>query len=146
MTPVTGTFLATAEPARAFLGGLCGVHAGIAGAGDLAALPRTAALSPAVRSASKIPVSSLPTLEFEAMRMRMISARYALVGVHDGHEGASPDERTAIARARAEAVKRYLVEVMGHPPEHYELRPMTPDHVALEGIHNRRVELENTFP
>ncbi len=105
-----------------------------------------AALSPAVRSASKIPVSSLPTLEFEAMRMRMISARYALVGVHDGHEGASPDERAAIAKARAEAVKRYLVEVMGHPPEHYELRPMTPDHVALEGIHNRRVELENTFP
>ena len=78
--------------------------------------------------------------------MRMFSTRYALVGVHDGHEGASPDERTAIARARAEAVKRYLVEVMGHPPEHYELRPMTPDHVALEGIHNRRVQLENILP
>jgi len=105
-----------------------------------------AALSPAVRSASKIPVSSLPTLEFEAMRMRMISARYALVGVHDGREGASPDERAAIAKARAEAVKRYLIEVMGHPPEHYELRPMTPDHAAFDRIHNRRVQLENILP
>lgn len=104
------------------------------------------ALTQAVRDASTIPVSSLPTLEFEAMRMRNFSTRYALVGVHDGHEGDSPDERAAIANARAEAVKRYLVEVMGHPPEHYELRPMTPDHVALEGIHNRRVELENILP
>lgn len=104
------------------------------------------ALTPAVRDASTIPGSSLPTLEFEAMRMRNFSTRYALVGVHDGREGASPDERAAIAQARAEAVKRYLVEVMGHPPEHYELRPMTPDHAALEGMHNRRVQLENIFP
>lgn len=87
------------------------------------------ALTLAVRDASTIPVSSLPTLEFEAMRMRNFSTRYALVGVHDGREGASPDERAAIAQARAEAVKRSLVEVMGHPPEHYELRPMTPNHV-----------------
>ena len=104
------------------------------------------ALTPAVRDASAIPASSIPTLEFEAMRMRMFSTRYALVGVHDGREGNSSDERAAIARARAEAVKRYLVEVMGHPPEHYELRPMTADHVAFERIHNRRVQLEHILP
>ena len=61
-------------------------------------------------------------------------------------EGASPDERATIAKARAEAVQRYLVEVMGHPPEHYELRPMTPADVAFTGIHNRRVQLESIFP
>lgn len=105
-----------------------------------------AALTPAVRDASTIPASSLPTLEFEAMRMRNFSIRYALVGVHDGREGASPDERAAIAKARAEAVQRYLVEVMGHPPGHYELRPMTPADLAFTGIHNRRVQLENIFP
>ena len=98
-----------------------------------------AAHSPAVRAASQIPASSLPSLEFEAMRMRMW-ARHALVGVHDGREGA------AIATARAEAVKRYLVEVMGHPHERHELRPMTPDHAAFDRIHDRRVDLESILP
>lgn len=104
-----------------------------------------AAHSPAVRAASQIPASSLPSLEFAAMRMRMWG-RHALVGVHDGHEGASPDQRAAIATARAEAVKRYLVEVMGHPHERHELRPMTPDHAAFDRIHNRRVDLETILP
>lgn len=104
------------------------------------------ALNPAVRAASTIPVSSLPALEFEAMRMRNFATRYALIGVHDGHEGVSPDERAAIATARAEAVKRYLVEVMGHPPGHYELRPMPADHVAFERIHNRSVRFEHILP
>ncbi len=103
-------------------------------------------LSPAIRKAATIPASSVRSLEFEAMRMGHRSNRYALVGLHDGREGASADERFAIARAGAEAVKRYLVEVMGHPPEQFMLRPTASDRVGSERASERSVQLEAVLP
>ncbi len=108
----------------------------------------TGALTPAVRNASTILVSLLLTLEFEAMRVRYFSTWLRPRSACTTATRAPPStSAAAIAKACAEAVKRYpFVEVMGHPPEHYELRPMTLDHVGLEGIHNRRVQLENILP
>ncbi len=74
----------------------------------------------------EIPPAAIPLLTFEAMRMQ-ISNRLTLIGHHDGHEASSPAERDAIAIARAEAVHRWLVEVMHHPPAKYEVRLATPD-------------------
>lgn len=56
--------------------------------------------------------------------------RISLVGHHDGREGRegrSPAGRDAIALARAQAVHRYLVEVMHRPPAKYEVRLAGPD-------------------
>lgn len=97
------------------------------------------ALAPVIRAAAEIPASSLLTLRGEAMRMAAFGVRVAVIGGHDGREGRSPDERAAIAMARAEAVKRYLIEVMGHPPDRYEVRLPIPGrapsrHVTLESI------------
>ena len=85
-------------------------------------------------------------LTFEAMRMEG-PARLSLIGHHDGHEGSSLAEREATAIARAEAVHRWLVEVMHHPPAKYEVRLAGPDDAnyddgtATGRARNRMVEL-----
>lgn len=71
-----------------------------------------------------IPAGALPRLRFEAMRMRSFGqtpqVRYKIVGRAAAQEG-SPREREALARRRAEAVMRYLVEAMRLPPILFEL-------------------------
>jgi flagellar motor protein MotB len=76
-------------------------------------------------------------------------ARIELVGHHDGREGDSPAARDAIARARAQAVHRYIVEVMHHPPAKYDVRLAGPDDAdyndgtATGRAHSRIVELRH---
>lgn len=75
-----------------------------------------------------IPRGELPTLQFEAMRMRVFSGlpswpngvKYRIVG-HAGEREGSQTEREAVARARAQAVMRYLVETMRLPPALFEV-------------------------
>jgi hypothetical protein len=81
------------------------------------------------------------------MRMQGFG-RFALIGHHDGVEGRSPAEREAIARARAMAVHRYLVEVMHHPHDRYEVRVAGPkDYVYPAGDpRGRCVQIDPIWP
>lgn len=75
-----------------------------------------------------IPRGELPTLQFEAMRMRVFSGlpswangvKYRIVG-HAGEREGSQTEREALAWARARAVMRYLVATMRLPPTLFEV-------------------------
>ncbi len=95
----------------------------------------------------EIPTAAIPDLRAEAMRMQG-SVRYTLIGHHDGIEGRSLAEREALARARAMAVHRYLVEVMHHPHDQYEVRVAGPkDYVYPAGDpRGRCVQIDPIWP
>ena len=104
-------------------------------------------ITPAVRRAAKIPAAALPALERAAEMLREFpTIRLEISGHTDDREGRSRGELVAISRARAEAVKRYLVSSGRIHPDRLEIRPAGPDEpvdtnkTAAGRARNRRAE------
>lgn len=101
----------------------------------------------AVGAARRLPASALPIVARTAAVMREFTTiRVEISGHSDDREGRSHGELMAIARARAEAVQRALVEREHIDPARLEVRaagpnePVDTNRTAAGRANNRRIE------
>jgi Ca-activated chloride channel family protein len=115
----------------------------------LAAERRSRGLSPAraLAEAGALPRGAAKAIAHTAEILRAYpTVRVEISGHADNQEGGTPEMRLGLSRARAEAVRKYLVEREGIDPARLELRaagsdePVDTNETVLGRARNRRTE------